>query len=199
MIKVLLLWYAIVVIGDDILKLNVNYDLLEHIERANRCLSLKREAKNMVLYSSITATVQFIGGEPLEVMPFRLGYNALFYIAMRSPLLFLFHKLPIYEEERQFRFDRIIKDLAKIEVSTNRDLLLEAHAYKREYEIGFYKSVIPYLKENKYIMVPSYNGYSEGETSVLQEHVVGTRAYELSVGEPKKEYKLSYRRAYGGA
>ena len=44
--------------------------------------------------------------------------------------------------------------------------------------------------EKKYILVPSYNyGGEEIETSIMQEHIVESDDYILSVEEPDTQYK----------
>lgn len=47
-------------------------------------------------------------------------------------------------------------------------------------------------------MVPVHNDWGNNERSLVQEHVVGTRDYVLSYGEPEKNKVYSYgrRRAY---
>ena len=47
--------------------------------------------------------------------------------------------------------------------------------------------------ESKYILVPTYDFNNNiKNTSILQEHIVGTDKYVLSIGSPKKELKLAY-------
>ena len=79
-------------------------------------------------------------------------------------------------------------DLEKINIYTTKEQLLQAKKYKTEHEIINDENDKKQIKQNKYILVPTKN---EGEISVLQEHIVGSEDYSLSIGEPKKVYKLT--------
>ncbi len=47
--------------------------------------------------------------------------------------------------------------------------------------------------EKKYILVPTYDYLGEIQsTSILQEHVVGSKIYVLSLGSEAKEYRFAY-------
>jgi len=93
--------------------------------------------------------------------------------------------------------ESVLEDLTKlsyqlkqINVNTSRDLLLDSKEYDRRYPKKF-----PYIVQEKYIMVPTYNNGEITETSILQEHVIGTDKYILSIGTPTKVYKLAYAKA----
>ena len=47
-----------------------------------------------------------------------------------------------------------------------------------------------FLLEKKYIMVPCSDDEVSNEVSLVQEHIVGSKKYTLSVGEVQKTYKL---------
>ena len=87
------------------------------------------------------------------------------------------------------------RQLNDLNVKTDYELLLESELYKKEYKIQVNEKKLPYIAESKYIMVPthSFNG-NMTETSILQEHVVGSKKYVLSLGSPKKEFTPNYVR-----
>lgn len=78
--------------------------------------------------------------------------------------------------------------LKDIDVNTTGDLLLDSYKYKTEYEIKRNEKNLPILEQRKYIMVPTKD--TNGEVSLLQEHIIGTGDYSLSYGSPKKVLKL---------
>lgn len=83
-----------------------------------------------------------------------------------------------------------LKDLG---IDTTYDLLLESELYTRKYNVKVNKNKIPYLLGHKYIMVPTYDYNGEiGATSILQEHVVGSKKYVLSIGSPQKQVQFAY-------
>lgn len=83
----------------------------------------------------------------------------------------------------------LIAELETINVMTNYNLLLQARLYDKAYKFTFNKDKTPIIMQEKYIDVPSYN-YDGNlkDTSILQEHMIGSSSYVLSVGEPIKKY-----------
>ena len=91
---------------------------------------------------------------------------------------------------------KLATDLRNLHVMTTYDLLLQSSLYHKKCKITFNESKLPFLKEEKYILVPSYSYSGEvRDTSILQEHEFGTKEYILSTGEYKKEYKKVLVRA----
>ena len=91
---------------------------------------------------------------------------------------------------------RLVPKLKELNVSTNYDLLLKSELYEKKYKIEFNESKIPSLMQEKYILVPSYSFSGEVlDTSIKQEHEVGTKRYVLSIGEPEKRYKMAFSNA----
>ena len=80
--------------------------------------------------------------------------------------------------------------LNTINVETDYNMLLSSKLYERHYKIEKCEDSILPIKEEKYIYVPSY-GFDgeEKQTSILQEHSIGSKRYILSVEEPKKRYR----------
>ena len=96
-----------------------------------------------------------------------------------------------YATKAMNRLKKLVGELDNINVKTSYDLLLDSELYEKNYRIEFNDSKIPFLLEEKYILVPSYSYSGEvRDTSILQEHEVGTENYVLSVQEPVKKYKL---------
>lgn len=88
---------------------------------------------------------------------------------------------------------KLLIQLNDLNIKTDYDLLLDSKPYKREYKIKLNEKKLPIVLESKYIMVPTYNFNGDvKDTSILQEHVVGSKKYVLSLGSPKKQFKLAY-------
>lgn len=83
----------------------------------------------------------------------------------------------------------LLVSLRKCYIDTDYELLLNAYEYCTNYKFELDDNKVPRLKEEKYIMVPVYKNGEEKEVSLLQEHIVGTKKYELSYGSPKKVLK----------
>lgn len=97
---------------------------------------------------------------------------------------------PYHKLSAEIKLEFLVYELTKLEVDTSRELLMEAEVIQTDYELVFSddKISVPKLNQKKYISVPLSNG---GEETLLQEHFVGFKDYELSVGSPTK--KLSFK------
>ena len=94
-----------------------------------------------------------------------------------------------YAAKARKNLKRLPSDLRKINIDTSYDKLLESYMYYQgfRYQAGDDKVIIM----EKYIMVPTYNyRREEKETSILEEHVLGSDEYVLSVGTKTKEKRL---------
>ena len=106
-------------------------------------------------------------------------------------LVYALAKRDFYKEHAKYDLFVVLNYLQDLGVNTDYELLLESEAYETKYRLKLNEKRLPILFESKYIMVPShgFNGYIK-ETSILQEHVVGTKKYVLSLGSPKRETQL---------
>ena len=76
--------------------------------------------------------------------------------------------------------------LRDINVNTNCELLLESYVYDTKYKLGFNDKLLPYIKKDKYIMVPAISNIGKKDVPLVQEHIIGSREYSISHGTPKK-------------
>jgi len=85
----------------------------------------------------------------------------------------------------------LTRELEEINVKTEAEFLLDAELYHETHRFILTDTKIPSIQHNQYIMIPGYNNYNgeEIDISLLQEHILGTKDYTLSVGEPEKKYK----------
>ena len=92
---------------------------------------------------------------------------------------------------------KLVSQLKDLYIKTDYELLLQAELYDKQYKVQFDENKIPYVLESKYIMLPTYNHNNDiKDTSLVQEHVVNSREYVLSIGSPSKERKLSLVKSY---
>lgn len=101
--------------------------------------------------------------------------------------------LDFYADKSSRSLKKLVSQLENLNISTSYDLLLQSEVYHKKYKIEVNKEQLPHLAESKYIFVPSYT-YSgdKQDTSILQEHIVGSKEYILSLGSPKKVLSKAY-------
>ena len=102
-------------------------------------------------------------------------------------------KNDIYKIEAIKKLKTLVLELNDNYISTDYNLLLNSNLYQRNYKIYLNEDKLPEMLESKYVLVPTYdfNGNVK-DTSILQEHIIGTNKYVLSLGSPTKQYKLAY-------
>ena len=87
----------------------------------------------------------------------------------------------------------LISKLKSLNVFTSYELLKKTECYNHITNFRLNENKIPQLIDSKYALVPSYNTNGEIiDTSILQEHIIGSNEYELSIGVPKKVLKPVY-------
>ena len=95
------------------------------------------------------------------------------------------------------RLKRLVGQLNEHKINTSYDLLLESELYEKKYKLQFDKDRLLYILEKKYVLVKTY-GFNNTikKTSILQEHVVGSKEYVLSLGTPMKKTQPRLAHAY---
>lgn len=177
------------------MKIIINYDLIDKVREANTGFSLRKFTTLVGLTNGLVIPPMIIGSE-LGNVPLTDTLESILRILCISSLQSFgysyFGKYSAIENLRE-----LSKKLKDIYVETDSELLKESYQYDIEYSINF-DSFPPKLEEKKYIMVPVYNEWGSNERSLVQEHVVGSRTFALSYGEPEKNKIYSYgrRRAY---
>ena len=77
--------------------------------------------------------------------------------------------------------------------------MLSAYKYETKYNIKDSESIFPKIEEKKYIKIPIQDEYwGNRETPIVQEHIIGSDSYTLSIGQPEyKVYKLGVKTMLG--
>lgn len=185
------------------MKLLINYDFFNAVRNGNENTHplkvIRNEKKKYAImfpiYLSISLMVQQYGKvTPRDIMlPILNGYGTLFFLDFLSELMiqkFSHSNMDLYAKNSSLKLKELAIMLGTINVNTNYDMLLESELYYKKSSIDYSNDNLPVLKSEKYIYVPSY-GFdgSEKTTSILQEHIIGTKEYTLSVEEPDREYR----------
>ena len=176
------------------MKIRTNYDLMYEIALAKKGFTLKSCSQKVLVSTAInmciyTPYIVIDGTSPAEILEF---FNWILVVSTATngatEMYFSHHtKSRAFNELRA-----LVTQLGNIFIDTTPEMLLEARRYKTEFKLNFEKFP-PKLEEHKYIMVPVNNDWGNNERSLHQEHVIGTRDYDYSYGEPKKEKQYSYQ------
>lgn len=181
------------------MKLIINYDFIEAIKNAKEpftAFKVIRNKKtrwatlNFPLYIAVIAAIQKEFDIPIILCGFGLGccFN-IFSESLENKIF----STDDYKEEAIQNLKKLSSQLTELNISTDYELLLDSKLYERKYKIQVNENKIPDLIESKYILVPTYTYNNEiKEESILQEHILGTNTYVLSLGSPSKQFKLCY-------
>lgn len=182
------------------MKIVINYDLLEKINSANGHLNLQRimlnELKTQALFFGA-----FTGIDVITFMKDGLHWKTNLAICS-SWFAFRTIMTAMVEHKYKERFELLAYlELAKLSlklnnlnVNTSPKLLQKSELSTTEYKFVNDK-FLPTIQQNKYILVPTYDGLGGiKDTSILQEHEIGSKQYVLSIGSPSRSFKLAYAR-----
>lgn len=176
------------------MKLIINYDLIDSIRNVNEPLSPLKVARNSKRNIASIVPIWFCINSISYTIPENIGWlicQSSVYIGLE----FHYRKCcgDKYFLGSSNNLRKLSSQLQYLNISTSFNLLLESKVLDKKYKVEFNKNSLPHIAENKYILVPTYNYNGDiKDTSILQEHVVGTKEYVLSLGSPKKEFKPAY-------
>lgn len=178
------------------MKLKINYDLIEKIKESKSGIRLHKIFKERI------NNVVFALGISLPLYPLLSVKGQLISISwvfVHNGILgsvdYLLDKRKQYTLKQSANSDLLylVNALSRLEVKTTTELLKDAEIIKTGYKLKFRDSdKLPVIKEEKYIEVPLCNGYKE---TLLQEHNIGSKDYELSVQEPVKKVQFKLAKA----
>lgn len=179
------------------MKLLVNFDLIESVKNVNQpftIFKLVRNRKrtwttiNIPIYTAIDFAFKKNIPETLELVAIQLGFVAVLETIMNHAL-----GVDPYFNQSDRNLKTLVPKLNAINVETDYELLKKSTLDGKKYQVRLNEKKLPELVETKFILVPSYNYNGDvKETSMLQEHVVGTHEYVLSVGSKQKVLKPAF-------
>ncbi|MBQ2909424.1 MAG: hypothetical protein IJE53_01295 [Bacilli bacterium] len=170
------------------MKIAVNFDLMDKAMEAKKGFSLKKHSKAVGMCMTLVS--------PMLVADATLGHKTPLEMVARTGGIFLYYCLYFWFSQKAragLTKDRAENDLRQLSyklndifVNTNAELLQDTECYKTEYSVKFEK-VLPKVEQRKYLNVPVNNDWGNNSRSLVQEHIVGSKEYALSHGEPKEQ------------
>lgn len=180
------------------MKIVINYDLLSKIQEAKTGFSLENTGKPILLKSGIGITIWMSIGAFASLTPERLIdffskgiiFNLSYQTIINGTVNLIL--LKFIKNRSKDALERLSLLLNGLNVNTDAELMLDSYKYKTEYKIDKTDNTKD-IVQKKYIMVPVMDNGEEKEVSILQEHVIGSKIYSLSCGEPTKQkvFKLA--------
>ncbi len=187
------------------MKIRINYDFFDRIKNAKEdkptVFTVVRNNKKLYLINaSLLGAVDAFGvlftGLSTELIPhllldvllislnIEIGYTC-------ALLFYILNGYNGHQLNAQRDLTSLIQEFRKLNLNTDYNLLLKTELYKKEYKLKFNESGIPYILEKKFYNIPAYTFNNEVKTrSVLEEHKLGSKNYDLSIDEPEKKLKL---------
>lgn len=194
------------------LKLVINYDMMDKIYEAKGENKLKLVYKKyskmpIIMYPIIAGTIFDLGniykGVEVSFSTFHVALEiGLFFVGIPA-IHFGLEKLDVskfgkksFQQTATDEIKNLSIQLNNQNIKTTPELLLDSAVYHKKYKLAM--EGIPGIIRERYINVPTY-GFNNNieETSILEEHRIGSKDYILTLGTPKKKKILSYKKAYG--
>jgi len=182
------------------MKIQINYDLLNKIFESKTGIDIKYNLKFISMYSTIATSCKTLMNNPtLEPNQFFQSLTSSILTSTASTIMvdIFFNKIKKNLALEELKELSLL--LKTINIHTNYELLQEAKKYKteRKVSLNLYESPLPKIEEKKYITIPVFHNGETKEISIVQEHIIGTKKYSISQGEPeqKKVLKLAYNNA----
>ena len=173
----------------------INFDFINAVKNVNENFTLKKITRNQkVKFLTINLPIYtflnyvFCEGN----IPKVLGTLSL-QIAVSYLLELFFYKVTDldsfkYISDRDLK--KLVSQLQESDIDTTYDLVKQSELYDKKYNIRLNEKKIPQLVQSKYILLPCYDYLGDvKDISILQEHVMGSGEYILSLGSPKKKLK----------
>lgn len=171
-------------------KICINYDLIDKAREAKTGFSLHKFTVLMGLCNGLTIPFVLLGaqlGDAPAVEVLETLLRNFFISGLHSTVNSSFGKNRAIEELK-----KLSRELNNICIETDDEALTETYLYDVKYSVDF-ESFPPKIVQEKYVKVPvNDRGWGNNERPLIQEHVIGSRVYLLSYGEPnEKEGKCS--------
>ena len=178
-----------------VMKLIINYDLINEISNTtNKPVLIKNLNEIKLLYPSVYIANFLVF---YSILPFNAAFIAstvsINWALVTFSIICKYFEIDPYKIIAEKNLNNLVLKLKDLHIDTTYDLLLDSKVYYKKNNLKINEKKIPYILESKYILVPTYDSLGEiTKTSVLQEHVVGSKKYVLSIGSPEREYKYAF-------
>lgn len=181
------------------MKIQINYDLLDEIDYSKKGFhldkTLSKNFKKSLFWFGVYCAWD-IGKPFLECLPGNIMSATIFFTLINTFDITFYNK-PRVREEREFdaydNLKRLAVYLNTLQVKTNATLLQDGQLLEKHYKVVEGEKGFPRILEEKYIEIPTCNNYGHESTEVLlQEHLIGSRKYDISVGETPRQKRLQF-------
>ena len=180
------------------MKIIINYDFFEAIKNVNENFSSLKIIRNekykclsfsLPLYFVINYFFHYPKINSLMVFPLCFSINI-----VNEYIKYYQNHEDKYKVKAKENLELLAEEFQKFNLKTDYDLLLKSKLYEKHLNIKLNVNNLPVLLESKYILVPTYTGNHSSINSIpiLEEHIMGSKEYVLSIGKPVKELKLVY-------
>ena len=181
------------------MKIENNFDLISKITELENGYDIKKEAlRNLKISALIYGAFSIIdiAQNDFNFLNELIGYGVC-NCTMNILDAILYGKA--FKQQKQFMAGLdmlyLIQKLKSLNIQTTVEMLKEAEVTKTNYKLMINENKLPVIKQNKYILIPTYSEYKiDSKVSLLQEHTLGSKKFILSIGEPQK--KLTKKLAY---
>lgn len=180
------------------MKININYELMQEIDIANKGYSLNKNLMKTAkaclkwaMFWSVFDMILTTDHNP-DILKNTLSIFMFYplFVGIDFAFLPLNKEYKIQDADHNLR--KLVSELNGLDVKTSVSLLKESEVQETHYDIVLNDKNIPVLKQDKYILVPTFDNYGRHDVECLhQEHIIGSKDYDISVGEPQKRLKLS--------
>ena len=183
-------------------EIKINFDLIHVIKEAEGIKKCPKEfsivTKPFVfLYPTDVFLSSINDSLPVNSIITATTIATILSIGVEQLLLFLTLRKTTMELANS-KLNYLVLLLKDINIVTDTDILLNSKVYYSEYNLK--KDSPKGIIRNRYINLPSYNYKGEEVmTSIKEEHILATREYLLSIGEPQKMEEKVYTKEYGMA
>ena len=176
------------------MKLTINYDFFDAILNVNEDINAFKVIRNnkkklALLTPSCMAFSYFVLRKVPEALltTLLMDLYSIFKMTFEEELT----GIDVYKNKSSRDLIKLVSLLKEyLYLNTDMDLLKQSSLDYKDYSINLNKEELVSIIESKYILVPVYdfNGNVKN-SSILQEHSIGSCNYVLSVGSPKKILK----------
>lgn len=174
------------------MKLRINYDLVDKVSEAKQGYSLKRCVKRVIGMTAVSGSMSTLNNlvaqndprELLVIYPIHMSIHTAYTI------MFSYGCSSIIKSLAVDHLEKLTRDLGSICVRTDYESLLNTYTYKTKYRLNT-DSKLPRVEQKRYMKIPVKDEYfGDREIPLLQEHIIGSRNYDLSIGEPEEKKVL---------
>lgn len=183
------------------MKIKINYDVIDKIQNFNRGYDLKRIAfantiSGLLTFLISSSIVLPISDHKISSM-ITIGTSSVFGTLLWTYIYISVDKAKSLSKSiAENKLQNLVRNLKKVQVHTNLSALQEAKVIKTSYKLKLDDQKKPFVKQDKYIQVCAYNSLGDQYNETLhQEHIIGTKDYDISVGEPEKKVQVKRKLA----